>query len=86
MGLLKFLFITICVLWLLRIIARLLLPLFFQKLMTKVQNQANQRYQQQYNSNPAPDGRIRVDYVPPKEKSRSDHVGDFVEYEEIKAP
>ena len=84
MGLLKFLFITICVLWLLRLIARLLIPVFFQKLMTKAQNQANQRYQQQYQSNRTPDGRIRVDYVPPKEKNHNDSVGDFVEYEEIK--
>ncbi len=82
MALLKFLFITICVLWLLRIIARLLLPMFFQKLMTKAQNQANQKYQQR--QNPTPDGRIRVDYMPPKEKSRGDNAGDFVEYEEIK--
>ena len=82
MVLLKFLFITICVLWLLKMIARLLLPIFFQKLMTKAQNQANQRYQQQHNTNP--DGRIRVDYMPPKEKSRGDNAGDFVEYEEIK--
>ncbi|MGV3686059.1 MAG: DUF4834 family protein [Daejeonella sp.] len=83
MALLKFLFITICVLWLLRIIARLLLPIFFQKMMTKTQNQANQRYQQQHH--PKPDGRIRVDYMPPKEKSRGDNAGDFVEYEEIKS-
>jgi hypothetical protein len=82
MGLLKFLFITICVLWLLKMIARLLLPIFFQKLMTKAQNQANQRYQQQHNT--SPDGRIRVDYMPPKEKIRGENAGDFVDYEEIK--
>lgn len=82
MILLKFLFITICVLWLLKMIARLLLPIFFQKLMTKAQNQANQRYQQQHPQ--SPDGRIRVEYMPPKEKSRGDNAGDFVEYEEVK--
>ncbi|MHB1176803.1 MAG: DUF4834 family protein [Daejeonella sp.] len=82
MVLLKFLFITICVLWLLKMVARLLLPIFFQKLMTKAQNQANQRYQQQHQQ--SPDGRIRVEYMPPKEKSRGDNVGDFVEYEEVK--
>ncbi len=84
MALLKFLFIAICVLWLLKMVARVLLPVFFQKMMTKAQNQANQRYQQQHN--PAPDGRIRVDYMPPKEKNPSDDAGDFVEYEEIKTP
>lgn len=84
MILLKFLFITICVLWLLKMVARLLLPMFFQKMMTKAQNQANQRYQQQ--RQPNPDGRIRVDYMPPKEKNRGDNAGDFVDYEEIKTP
>jgi len=84
MAILKFLFITICILWLIKMIARVLLPIAFQKMMTKVQNQANQRYQQQHNQ--SPDGRIRVDYVPPKEKNHGDNAGDFVEYEEIKNP
>lgn len=83
MGLLKVLFITICVMWLISKIVRLLLPYFFHKLMAKAQQQANQRYQQQH---PTPDGRIRVDYMPPKEKSRGDHAGDFVDYEEVKTP
>lgn len=82
MALLKFLFITICILWLLKMIARVVLPMFFHKMMAKAQNQANQRYQQQ--NNPSPDGRIRVDYMPPKEKSRGDNAGDFVDYEEVK--
>jgi hypothetical protein len=83
MGLLKFLFVTICILWLIRLIVRLLLPVLFQKMMTKAQNQANQRYQQQ---NSTPDGRIKVDYMPPKVKSKVDDAGDFVDYEEIKTP
>lgn len=84
MALLKFLFITICILWLIKMIVRVLLPFAFQKMMTKAQNQANQRYQQQ--NHPAPDGRIRVDYMPPKEKNLGENAGDFVEYEEIKNP
>lgn len=84
MALLRFLFITISILWLIKMIGRLLLPLFFQKMMTKAQNQANQRYQQQ--QSPAPEGRIKVDYMPPKEKTLGDDAGDFVDYEEIKTP
>lgn len=83
MGLLKFLFITICILWLIKMIGRLLLPVLFQKMMTKAQNQANQKYQQQH---PEPDGHIRVAYMPPKDNYPGDDAGDFVEYEEIKAP
>ncbi|MGB4774627.1 MAG: DUF4834 family protein [Daejeonella sp.] len=83
MGLLKFLFITICVLWLLKMIARLLLPVLFQKMVSKVQNQANQKYQQQ-NQNNSTDG-IRVDYIPPRHKNqKNDKTGDFIDYEEVK--
>ena len=82
MALLKILFITICVLWLLKMVARLLLPMFFHKMMAKAQNQANQRYQQRHNDTPV--GQIKVDYMPPKEKSRRDDAGDFVDYEEVK--
>ena len=84
MGLLKFLFITICILWLIKMIARVLLPLAFQKIINNAQNQANQRYQPKEEKRP--DGRIRVDYVPPKDNNRDDQGGDFVEYEEIKTP
>lgn len=85
--LLSFLLITILILWLIRVLARIFLPYLFQKMVTKVQNQAQQRYQQQgpsYNNAPRPDGRVRVEYMPPKEKSKGDNAGDFVEYEEVK--
>lgn len=65
-------------------IVRLLLPVLFQSMMKKAQNQANQRYQEQQRQ-ANPDGKIRVDYMPPKTKSPGDTAGDFVEYEEIKS-
>lgn len=80
-SLLKFLFITIAVFWLIKQLVRLLLPLLFQKLVNKVQNQANQHHQS-YNQ---PDGQVRVDYVPPSsKKTKANTVGDFVDYEEVK--
>ena len=82
-SLLKFLFITIAVFWLIKQLVRFLLPFLFQKLVNKVQNQANQQYQHQ-SYNP-PDGQIRVDYVPPSsKKTKANTVGDFVDYEEVK--
>ncbi|MDB5014864.1 MAG: hypothetical protein JWQ25_3066 [Daejeonella sp.] len=84
MGLIKFLFITICVLWLLKMVARLLLPMLFQKIVKKAQQQSGQHYQQ-YNS--SKEGEIHVDYIPPqkvKKNLKIDKAGDFVEYEEIK--
>lgn len=38
MGLLKFLIIAICVLWLLRMVARLVLPALFRKVVKKHNN------------------------------------------------
>jgi len=83
MGLLKFLFFTICILWLLKMVARILLPVLFQKMVNKAQNHASQRYQQQ--QQPRPDGKIKIDFVPPRPKDEKlNKAGDFVEYEEIK--
>ncbi len=80
MQLLKYLFIIISVLWLLKMVARILLPMLFQKMVNKAQDQANQRYQQ-----PRADGKIRVDYMPPKQNGEKlDKAGDFVDYEEVK--
>ena len=84
MILLKYLFITICVLWLLKMLARLLLPMLFQKIVRKAQQQSNPNYQQ-YNQ--AKEGEIHVDYIPPQKAKKSpkiDKAGDFVDYEEIK--
>ena len=84
MGLLKFLFITICILWLVRVIFRLLMPFIFQKLVSKVQQQAGQQYNRQQSRRP--EGTIRVDYVPPKDREAraADKAGEFVDYEEVK--
>jgi len=82
MGLIKFLLIAIAVLWLLRVLVRLLLPLLFQKVVKKAQQQA-QPFQKQ---NRKPEGTIQVDYIPPqqKESSPTSKAGDFIDYEEVK--
>jgi hypothetical protein len=82
MGLIRFLIFTIAILWLLKLVVRILLPVLFQKMVNNVQNQSNQRYQQQQ---PRPDGKIKIDYIPPRPKDeKATKAGDFVEYEEVK--
>jgi hypothetical protein len=79
MGLIRFLIFTIAILWLLKLVVRILLPVLFQKMVNNVQNQSNQRYQQQ-----RPDGKIKIDYIPPRPKDEKlNKAGDFVEYEEV---
>lgn len=81
MSLLKFLFVTICILWLIRLVARWWLPLLFQKMVSKAQQHTHQRYQK-YNGRP--EGSIQVDYIPPRNKNnREDKAGEFIDYEEI---
>ncbi|WP_423147489.1 DUF4834 family protein [Rubrolithibacter danxiaensis] len=86
MGLLKFLFITICILWLVRFVFRLLLPLLLQRLFNKVQNQATQGTHRSYEYSSKKQGSVHVDYIPPKDKEAraADKAGEFVDYEEIK--
>lgn len=80
MGFLRFLIISILILYVVRLIMRLLAPYLFQSLVNKAQ-------QQQQNANRAekPTGRIKVDYIPEGKKSNiPDTEGEFVEYEEVK--
>ncbi|MBC8051488.1 MAG: DUF4834 family protein [Sphingobacteriaceae bacterium] len=85
MPLLKFLIISILVIWLIRMIARLLLPVLFRKMVSKVQDQVNNQYRQQ-EAPRRPAGKISVDYVPPKDKEAraADKAGDFIDFEELK--
>ena len=94
MGLLKFLFIAIAVMWLLRMVARLLFPWAMRKMAEKVMGNAQQQYQYRNTTfrgaNPherrQPDGQIRIDYVPPQDKPKNGakNAGEFVDFEEIK--
>jgi hypothetical protein len=84
MGLIRVLIIVICSLYIIRALARLFLPMLFQSVIKKAQQQQN-GYQQNYEQ-PRPDGRVKVDYMPEGKKSAvPDNEGEFVEYEEIKS-
>jgi hypothetical protein len=62
---------------------RLILPMLFSNLASKMQQQANgQAHQQQRRSKP--EGSISIDYMPPKQTGKTDKLGDFVDYEEVK--
>lgn len=83
MPFLKFIFIAILVLWVIRLLIRLLLPMLFGNLASKMQQQATgQKQQQQRRSKP--EGSISIDYMPPKQTGKTDKLGDFVDYEEVK--
>lgn len=83
MLLIRFLIITICVLWLIRTLARIFLPMLFQSMVNKATQQHSQQFQQQ---RPQPkEGKVKVDFVPPAPKNTiPDNEGDFIDYEEVK--
>lgn len=86
MGLIKFLFITIAVLWIIRMLLRLVFPLVLKSIFGKMQQQSGQAAQEQQQQSRKPEGAISIDYVPPAQpkKGNADKLGDFVEYEEVK--
>lgn len=81
MILLRFLFIAILIIYIFRVLVRLLLPMLFQGMVNKAQQQGQQ---QQYRSQKQPEGKVKVDYIPENKSSIPDSEGDFVDYEEIK--
>lgn len=91
MLLIRFLIISICVLYIIRAVFRLLLPMLFQGLVNKAAQQAQQQ-QQGYQQNARQEqrrheGTIKIDHIPQQQKRKGsvpDSEGDFVDYEEIK--
>ena len=81
MEVLRFLFYLFLILWLLRIVVRIALPLVLKRMLAKLQKRANQA---QGGRPKQPEGSIHVDYVPPKgKKPKKDSAGEFVDFEEI---
>lgn len=85
MILIKFLIITIIVIWIIRTVLRLVFPVILRKAFGAAQNQAQQHQAQQNQYQKKSDGSISIDYMPKTEKKgNSDKLGDFVDYEEVK--
>ena len=101
--LLDFIFISILVYYVLKMLLRWLAPMMFEKAINKAQqqqqqyynnnqqqqyNSANQQQQQYYSRANTGNGKIKVDFVPPKKEKKKgsipDSEGDFVDYEEVK--
>jgi hypothetical protein len=84
--LLEFLLTVIFILWVIKALVRFLLPMLFQSVVNKAQDQyQNQQRNYQGQSQPKPDGKVKVDYIPENNKPiLPDSEGEFIDYEEIK--
>lgn len=92
MGFLKFLFIAIVILTLVRMAITRLLPWAIRRFARKMQEKAFGSYQespnhssQHYTKSRKPEGKINIDYVPPQGKPNpgAQNAGEFVDFEEI---
>lgn len=82
MGIIKFILITLLIIYILRIILRLVFPMILKSMLSKVQQQAAN---QPGARSTKPEGSISIDYMPPSPQTRkTDKLGDFVDYEELK--
>lgn len=75
---------VIVVLYIIKALIRFLLPMLFQSVVNKAQEQ-QQNQQRNYSSQKQPEAKIKVDYIPETHKAKvPDTEGDFIDYEEIK--
>jgi len=86
---LSFLVTAILILYIIKVLARILMPMFFQSVVNKAQQQQQnyqQNRQQNYNSNAnTQTGKVKVEYIPETKKGTiPDSEGEFVNYEEVK--
>jgi hypothetical protein len=79
MQLLKIILIIVIVYYVLKLSARYVLPLFLKYILQKSQ----ERYKEHYQTPDRKKGEINVEYSPQK-KPRSDDLGEYIDYEEIK--
>jgi len=84
---LEFILYAVIIIYIIRSVMRLVLPMLFQKVVNKAQQGQQQNYRQQnyQQTNTKTTGNIKVDYIPQgKKHSVPDSEGEFVDYEEIK--
>ncbi len=81
-GLVKFLFWFLIVSYLFKILARFLAPILIQRFFRKMSNRFNQDHHKNHHSS-SKEGEVTIEKKNVSKQSKSDHIGDYVDYEEI---
>ncbi|MCJ0742017.1 DUF4834 domain-containing protein [Pedobacter montanisoli] len=77
-----FLIVAIIILWVIRVLVRLIFPAVIRNAFSNMQNPSTGN---SYQKPRRPEGSISIDFVPQKKKKgNSDKLGEFVEYEDVK--
>ncbi|HJN63151.1 MAG TPA: DUF4834 family protein [Flavobacteriales bacterium] len=85
-GLVKFMFWFFLISYLLRILARIFAPILLKRFANKMQDRFQQQYGQQHQNPQNPtqeEGKVTLEKTKPSTQTKSDEVGDYVDFEEV---
>jgi hypothetical protein len=83
---LKTLFIILSIYLLLKYLGRILAPILLKRFANKMQDRFKGQFNQQYENpqNPVqPEGKVTLKKTKPSTQTKSDGVGDYVDFEEV---
>lgn len=85
-GLIKFLFWFFFISYILKLLIRILAPFFLKRFVNKMQSRFKGQFNQQY-GNPQqpvqPEGKVTLEKTKSSVQTKSDGVGDYVDFEEV---
>jgi hypothetical protein len=86
MGLLRFIFWFFFIYYVLKLLTRIFAPILLKRFTNKMQDRFKEQFNQQYeySKDPVqPEGKTTLKRTKPSTKSKSDGVGDYVDFEEV---
>ena len=86
MGLLRFLFWFFVISYLLKILTRIFAPILLKRFANKMQDRFKGQFNQQYENSQKPvqpEGKVTLEKTKPPTQTKSDGVGDYVDFEEV---
>lgn len=81
---LRFLFFIVLFYLIFKVLAKFLFPWLLASGINKMNADKQRNYQDFIKNKKQEEGRVSVDYVPPKAKHSSSDEGEYVDYEEVK--
>ena len=85
-GLLTFLFWFFFISYVLKLLTRILAPILIKRFTNKMQDRFKGQFNQQYENpkNPVqPEGKVTLKKTKPSTQTKSEGVGDYVDFEEV---
>ena len=68
---------------LLKLLIRILAPIFLKYFTNKMQSRFKEQFNQQYEDAQEPEGKVTLEKTNASTKTKSDDVGDYVDFEEV---